>query len=90
LGYKPSILALDPHDLDDILISIAERVGRVQEGRELVVSLRKRIDEIRVGAGRRSIGRDVSNNKPKILCIEWITLYCWSLGPSNGRDGRRY
>jgi len=44
LGYKPDILVLDPHDLDDILTSImdiAERVNRVTEGRILVVSLQK-------------------------------------------------
>ena len=34
LGYNPDILVLDPHDLDDILISImdiSERVDRVTE-----------------------------------------------------------
>ncbi|HET7148207.1 MAG TPA: cobalamin-binding protein [Candidatus Nitrosopolaris sp.] len=79
LGYNPDILVLDPHDLDDILTSImdiAERVGRVTEARKLVVSLQKRIDDIRVRAGNRRIGGDVYNNKsntkPKILCIEWI------------------
>jgi len=82
LGYNPDILVLDPHDLDDILISImdiAERVGRVTEGRKLVVSLRKRIDDIRVRAGDRRIGGDFSdknhNNRPKILCIEWINPF---------------
>jgi iron complex transport system substrate-binding protein len=74
LGYKPGTLVLDPHDLDDILTSImdiAERVDRVTEGRKLVVSLRKRIDEIRARSlGTRS-DSDFSN-KPKILCIEWI------------------
>ncbi|MGB6594032.1 MAG: cobalamin-binding protein [Candidatus Nitrosopolaris sp.] len=77
LGYNPGILVLDPHDLDDILISImeiAEKVGRVQEGCELVASLRKRIEDIRMRASNRS-SANVSNNKqnrPKILCIEWI------------------
>jgi hypothetical protein len=35
LDYKPDILVLDPHDLDDILTSImdiAERVNRVTDG----------------------------------------------------------
>jgi hypothetical protein len=34
LGYSPDFLVIDPHDLDDILISvmdIAERVDRVKE-----------------------------------------------------------
>src|SRR5919199_3621968 len=81
LGYKPDILVLDPHDLDDILKSImdiAERVNKVTEGRKLVVSLQKRIDSIRIRSGRR-IGGDegkkknnnYNNNKPKVLCLEW-------------------
>ena len=82
LGYGPDVLVLDPHDLDDILISImyiAERVGRVAEGRQLLVSLRKRIDDIRMRSGRRRIRADGSNNKhdkePKILCVEWINPF---------------
>ena len=82
LGYNPDILVLDPHDLDDILTSImdiAERVGRVTEGRKLVVSLQKRIDHIRIRVGHKRIGADVSynkhNSKPKILCIEWINPF---------------
>jgi iron complex transport system substrate-binding protein len=80
LGYNPDTLVLDPHDLDDILTSImdiAERVGRVTEGRKLVVSLRKRIDTIRARAGDRRFGSYISgnnhnNNRPRALCIEWI------------------
>jgi iron complex transport system substrate-binding protein len=77
LNYNPDILILDPHDLDDILTSImdiAERVDRVTEGRNLVVSLQKRIDNVRMRAGQRRIGRGEvrNNNKPKVLCIEWI------------------
>jgi iron complex transport system substrate-binding protein len=74
LGYKPDILVLDPHNLDDILISImdiAERVGSIKKGRELVISLRKRIDYIM----EKSLVRTETNNKmyrPKVLCIEWI------------------
>ena len=82
LGYKPDVLVLDPHDLDDILISImdiAERVGKVTEARNLVVSLQKRIDDIRMRAGHRRIGgqtyNNKSNTKPKILCIEWINPF---------------
>jgi len=82
LGYSPEILVLDPHDLDDILISImdiAERVGRVAEGRKLVVSLQKRIDDIRMRTGYRRISGDGSDNKhdnkQKVLCIEWINPF---------------
>ncbi|HZA07798.1 MAG TPA: cobalamin-binding protein [Nitrososphaeraceae archaeon] len=77
LNYKPDILILDPHDLDDIMTSImdiAERVGRETEGRNLVVSLQKRIDNVRTRVGQRRISRgEVHNsNKPRVLCIEWI------------------
>ena len=82
LGYSPDVLVLDPHDLDDILISImdiAERVGRVAEGRQLLVSLQKRINDIRIRSGSRRIRADASNNKhhkePKILCVEWINPF---------------
>ena len=81
LGYRPDILVLDPHDLDDILTSImdiAERVNRVTEGRKLLVSLQKRIDTIRMRAGLKFVdnwGKKKNNNitnKRKVLCLEWI------------------
>src|SRR5215472_6384377 len=82
LGYSPDVLVLDPHDLDDILISImdiAERVWRVAEGRQLLASLQKRIDDIRMKSGRGRSRADGSNNnhdkEPKILCIEWINPF---------------
>ena len=59
LGYKPDILVLDPHDLDDILTNIlyiAERVDRLSEGRKLVASLQRRIDNVRMRTGQRRIG----------------------------------
>jgi iron complex transport system substrate-binding protein len=60
-------------------MDIAERVGRVTEGRKLVVSLQKRIDDIRMRSGHRRISGDGSNNKhdnkPKVLCIEWINPF---------------
>jgi iron complex transport system substrate-binding protein len=76
LGYRPDILVLDPHDLDDILTSImdiAERVNRVTEGRKLVASLQKRIDGIRMRSGQRiEEGKKKNNDKPKVLCLEWV------------------
>jgi len=82
LGYKPDLLILDPHDLEDILVSImdiAERVGRVNEGRKLVVSLQKRVDNIRrIVEKRREAKRGSINGienptngaNPRIICIE--------------------
>ncbi len=66
LGGAPNVLVLDPHDLDDVLVSImdvAEKVGRVKEGRKLVVSLQRRIDVIRAMKIRQ---------RPKVACIEWV------------------
>ena len=66
LGGRPDVLVLDPHDLDDILVSVmdvAEKVGRVREGRRLVASLQKRIDAVR--------NMNVKS-KPRVLCIEWL------------------
>jgi iron complex transport system substrate-binding protein len=66
LGGRPDVLVLDPHDLDDILVSImdvAEKVGRVREGSKLVASLQKRIDAVR--------GMKIKS-RPRVLCIEWL------------------
>ncbi|MDQ5860449.1 MAG: cobalamin-binding protein [Thermoproteota archaeon] len=63
---RPDVLVLDPHDLDDILVSImdvAERIGRVGEGRKLVTSLQNRIDSVRSMKIKF---------RPNVLCIEWI------------------
>ncbi len=63
---RPDVLVLDPHDLDDILVSImdvAEKIGKVREGRKLVASLQKRIDMVRTMKVKR---------RPKVLCVEWI------------------
>ena len=66
LGNQPDVLILDPHDLDDILVSImdlAKRIGRVGEGRKLVTSLQNRIDSVRSMKIKF---------RPNVLCIEWI------------------
>ena len=67
---RPDVLVLDPHDLDDILVSImdvAEKIGKVREGRKLVASLQKRIDEVRSSSSMIEV-----KQKPKVLCVEWI------------------
>jgi iron complex transport system substrate-binding protein len=66
LDRQPDVLMLDPHDLDDILVSImdvAEKVGKVREGSRLVASLQKRIDAVR--------GMNIKS-RPRALCIEWL------------------
>lgn len=66
LEDRPEVLMLDPHDLDDILVSImdvAERIGRVRAGRKLVATLQRRIDIVRTLR---------SKHRPKVLCLEWL------------------
>ena len=66
LGGQPDVLILDPHDLDDILVSImdvAEKIGKVSEGRKIVASLQKRIDKVRSMKIKF---------RPNVLCVEWI------------------
>jgi iron complex transport system substrate-binding protein len=70
---RPDVLVLDPHDLDDILVSImdvAEKIDKVREGRKLVASLQKRIDMVRRCSS--SSGMMKVKRRPKVLCIEWI------------------
>lgn len=67
--HRPDVLVLDPHDLDDILVSImdvAEKIGKVREGRKLVASLQKRIDRVRSSSIMKV------KSRPKVLCVEWI------------------
>ncbi len=66
LGGQPDVLILDPHDLDDILVSImdvAEKIGKVSEGRKIVASLQRRIDIVRSMKIKF---------RPNVLCVEWI------------------
>jgi iron complex transport system substrate-binding protein len=70
---RPDLLVLDPHDLDDILVSImdvAEKIGKVREGRKLVASLQKRIDVVRRSSS--SVMMTKVKRRPKVLCVEWI------------------
>jgi iron complex transport system substrate-binding protein len=67
-------------------MDIAEHVGRIKEGRELVVSLRKRIDYIiRKSAFRAEIKDQMY--RPKVLCIEWIDPF-YSAGHNKLQKGR--
>ena len=74
---RPDVLVLDPHDLDDILVSImdvAEKIGKVREGRMLVASLQKRIDVVRQRSSSSSSNTMImkAKQRPKVLCVEWI------------------
>ena len=68
LNNKPQVIVLDPHDLDEVLLSIgqvAKKVGREQKGEEVIAALKRRINHI------GSIAQN-AKNKPKMLCIEWL------------------
>lgn len=66
LENRPLIEVLDPHSVDDILSSVetvAKKIGRGSEGKNLIQSLQKRINHIK---------SKQYSNKPKVLCIEWV------------------
>jgi len=72
LGYKPDLIVLDPHDLDDILNSIqdvAKQVDKSEEGYLLVSKLRQRIKRVEVEAQQKL---DEEIKRPRVICIEWI------------------
>ncbi|MGI0082348.1 MAG: cobalamin-binding protein [Nitrosopumilaceae archaeon] len=66
LDNKPSVVILDPHNLDDTLASIIEigkHVGKTKEAQNLVTLLQKRIDYVK----SKSV-----KSRPKVLCVEWL------------------
>jgi len=68
LDNRPDVLVLDPRDFDDILLNImevAEKINKVGQGRKIVSSLEKRIENVCSMNLRKE-------TKPKVLCIEWI------------------
>jgi iron complex transport system substrate-binding protein len=68
LDNKPKVVVLDPHDLDEVLVSIeqvAKTVGKEKKGEEIVQKLGRRIEHV------RSVARNAKNS-PKVLCIEWL------------------
>ena len=66
LGGRPQVLVLDPKNLDDILqniITVGEKVDRLDKAQDFVLKLQKRISHI----------KDTSKiSRPKVLCIEWL------------------
>jgi iron complex transport system substrate-binding protein len=72
LGYRPEVIVLDPHDLDDVLVSvlrIAEQVDKPKEGHLMVAKLRQRIDRV-IARSAEKMGTRL--DRPKMLCLEWI------------------
>ena len=66
LEKKPEVYTMDPHDVDEILVSIrdiSKMIGKETEGNELVDSLAKRL---------KFVKSKTFEDKPKIVAIEWV------------------
>ncbi len=67
LSSKPQVLSLTPHTLDDVLkdiLRVGEATDRDAEARELVLSLRERIDKV---------GQMTKPQRPTVVCLEWLS-----------------
>ncbi|MFQ5744241.1 MAG: cobalamin-binding protein [Acidobacteriota bacterium] len=66
VGTEPQIVSLAPNELADIyqgIEQVSEALGAAERGRDLVLSLKARVDEI--------MTRTVLS-RPTVACIEWI------------------
>ena len=66
LEKKPKVYTMDPHNIDEILISIkdiSKMIGKVKEGNELINSLLKRLEFVK---------SKMCEERPKVLAIEWV------------------
>ena len=66
LEKKPEVYTMDPHDVDEILVSItniSKMIGKEKEGNELVDSLSNRLELIK---------SKTFEERPKIVAIEWL------------------
>ena len=66
LEKKPEVYTMDPHDVDEILVSImdiSKMIGKEKEGNELVDSLSKRLGFVK---------SKTFEERPKVVAIEWV------------------
>ena len=66
LEKKPKVYTMDPHNIDEILISskaISKMIGKEKEGNELVNSLLKRLEFVK---------SKMYEERPKVVAIEWV------------------
>ena len=66
LEKKPEVYTMDPHDVDEILVSIrdiSKMIGKKKEGNELVDSLAKRLEFIK---------SKTFEETPNVVAIEWV------------------
>ena len=66
LEKKPEVYTMDPHDVDEILVSIVDIskiIGKEKEGNELVDLLSKRLEFVK---------SKTFEERPKVVAIEWM------------------
>ena len=66
LEKKPEVYTMDPHDVDEILVSIrdiSKMIGKKKEGNELVDSLAKRL---------KFVKSKTFEERPNVVAIEWV------------------
>jgi len=66
LEKKPEVYTMDPHDVDEILVSIrdiSKMIGKEKDGNELVDSLSKRLEFVK---------SKTFEERPKVVAIEWV------------------
>jgi len=66
LEKKPEVYTMDPHDVDEILVSIrdiSKMIGKEKEGNALVDSLSKRLGFVK---------SKTFEERPKVVAIEWV------------------
>ena len=66
LEKKPEVYTMDPHNVDEILMSIkdiSKMIGKEKEGNELINSLLKRLEFDK---------SKMCEERPKVVAIEWV------------------
>jgi iron complex transport system substrate-binding protein len=66
LEKKPEVYTMDPHGVDEILVSIrdiSKMIGKEKEGNDLVDSLSKRLGFVK---------SKTFEERPKVVAIEWV------------------
>lgn len=67
LDYRPDVLSLHPHTLEDVLEDIrkvGEATGTETQAQQLIETSRRRINAVRERAA-------TVNERPKVFCFEW-------------------
>ena len=70
LGYTPEVVILDPNNISDILDNISEiaqKVGKIKEGQDLVRTLEDKINRVKRIREVKKIEK-----LQRILCLEWL------------------